>query len=117
MVDHGALTPEVNDPTTNAWGKTVGNAAYVWRSAIGTRPDGSVLFAIGPAMNIQTLAQVMKAGGADEAMQLDINKDRTSFITYGRPGATPSTLTADEFAPANRYLEPSSRDFVDVVPR
>ncbi|WP_228489194.1 phosphodiester glycosidase family protein [Raineyella fluvialis] len=100
------------------WGKTVGNAAAVWRSGVGTRADGSTVVVLGPSMTVGALAQILHDAGAVEAMQLDINKDWTSFITYSHSngGNSPKKLTDDETAAADRYLQPSSRDFVAVMP-
>ena len=72
-------------PTTSVWGKTVGNFAYVWRSAVGVRRDGTVVFIVGPALSVKTLAQIAQEAGAVRAMELDINQDWTNFITYTHP--------------------------------
>ncbi|MGZ6801295.1 MAG: hypothetical protein ACXVGR_15980, partial [Mycobacteriaceae bacterium] len=120
MIDRGSVSPLVHSASTRAWGKTVGNAAYVWRSAVATRTDGADLFVVGPAMSVSTLANVLQAAGASEAMELDINRDWTNFITYThpRPGvAEPHKLTPDMRPNAYRYLNPSTRDFVAVLPR
>jgi hypothetical protein len=120
LVDHGALTPDVGNPSSAVWGKTVGNAAYVWRSAVGVRADGSVVFVVGPALSVRTLANLEHAAGAVRAMELDINKDWTNFLTYSHSasgGVTPSRLTPDEVPNPYRYLQSSSRDFVAVLPR
>jgi len=117
LIDHGVTAPSVNSKVTSDWGKTVGNAAYVWRSAIGVRADGTVVVACGPALSVATLASALQASGAQSAMELDINKDWTSFITYDQPGAVPHRLTPDQIPAANRYLSPSPRDFVAVAPR
>ncbi len=117
LIDHGVIAASVNSSVTADWGKTVGNAAYVWRSGIGVRGDGTVVVASGPALSVATLANALKSAGALNAMELDINKDWTSFITYAQPGAVPHRLTPDQVPAANRYLSPSKRDFVAVVPR
>ena len=118
MIENGRISPLVPDASTDAWGATSGNRSYVWRSAVGVRGDGSVVFVIGSAMDIRSLADVMHAAGAVTAMELDINPSWTSFITYARPAAgqvVPAKLTAAEQASAYRYLQPSSRDFVAVL--
>lgn len=120
LIDHGVVSPLVYSASTRAWGKTVGNAAYVWRSAVATRADGADLFVVGPAMSVSTLAGVLQAAGATEAMELDINRDWTNFITYTHPGpgvAQPHKLTSDMRPNSYRYLNPSTRDFVAVLPR
>lgn len=121
VIDNGVVSPAVSQANAAVWGKTVGNAAYVWRSAIGVRADGSVVFVVGPAMNIATLAGILQDAGAVNAMQLDINPDWTNYITYSHP--SPGTATPTVLPPANpkvnpnRYIQPSSRDFVAVLPR
>jgi Phosphodiester glycosidase len=120
LVDKGQVNPQVDAPdTSTVWGKTVGNKAYVWRTAVGTRADGSVIFIVGPALNVATLASLAKDAGCVEAMELDINTDWTNFIWYSHAGTapTPHKLTADEFPDASRYLSASTRDFVAVLPR
>lgn len=121
VIENGVVSPAVTQASASVWGKTIGNAAYVWRSGIGIRADGSVVFVVGPAMNIASLAGVLHDAGAVNAMQLDINPDWTNYITYTHPSpgtATPSVLPPpNSSVRANRYLQPSSRDFVAVLPR
>ncbi|MHB1008481.1 MAG: hypothetical protein ACYC1E_04380 [Propionibacteriaceae bacterium] len=117
LIDHGVINPSVNSKVTADWGATVGNAAYVWRSGIGVRADGTVVVACGPALSVATLANALQAASAQNAMELDINKSWTSFITYDQPGAVPHRLTPDQVPAADRYLSPSARDFVAVAPR
>lgn len=120
LVDNGKVTHEVSDRSSAVWGRTVGNAAYVWRSALGVRADGSLVFVVGPALSVHTLADLIHAAGAVRAMELDINKDWTNFLLYhhGSGGSvTPDKLTPDEVPNSYRYLQPSSRDFVAVLPR
>jgi hypothetical protein len=120
LVDNGAITPDVNSPTTSTWGATVGNATYVYRSAIGVRKDGSLVFVVGASMSVGTLANIVHDAGAVRAMELDINQSWTNFITYTHPSngvAVPAMLTKDEHPNPYRYLQPSSRDFVAVLTR
>jgi hypothetical protein len=120
LVDHGAITPDVNSTTTSTWGATVGNATYVWRSAVGIRKDGSLVFVVGASMSVKTLANIVHGAGAVRAMELDINQSWTNFITYTHPSngvAVPQMLTKNEHPNPYRYLQPSSRDFVAVLAR
>lgn len=121
VIENGVVSPAVSQANAAVWGKTVGNAAYVWRSGIGVRADGSVVFVVGPALNIATLAGILADAGAVNAMQLDINPDWTNYITYSHPSpgtATPTVLPPENpKVNPNRYLQPSSRDFVAVLPR
>ena len=117
LVDHGRLNPQATaGDDTAVWGKTVGNKAYVWRSAVGTRADGSVVFVVGPALNVETLARLTLDAGCVESMELDINTDWTNYLWYSK-GATPHKLTPDEYPNPKRYLTASTRDFVAVLAR
>ena len=120
LVENGTISPDVNSATTRTWGKTVGNATYVWRSALGVRKDGSLVFVVGASMSVPTLANIVHAAGAVSAMELDINQSWTNFMTYTHPSAgvaVPHMLTSDEHPNPYRYLQPSSRDFVAVSAR
>jgi hypothetical protein len=120
LVDHGVISPNVDSTTTRVWGKTIGNATFVWRSALGVRRDGSLVFVVGDSMSVRTLASVARDAGAVRAMELDINRDWTNFITYTHPSnavAVPRMLTSNERPNPYRYLQPSSRDFVAVLAR
>ena len=120
LVDHGVVNPDVDTTSKSTWGFTIGNKTYVWRSAVGVRRDGSLVFVAGAAMSVRTLANVMHDAGAVRAMELDINPDWTNFMTYTHPHpgvAVPHKLTKDEKPNPNRYLQSSSRDFVAVTAR
>lgn len=120
LVDDARIAPDVNSTTTNTWGKTVGNHMYVWRTALGIRKDGSLVFVVGDSLSVQTLAKIVRDAGAVRAMELDINKAWTNFMTYSHPGRTsavPHMLTPDEDPNPYRYLQPSTRDFVAVFAR
>jgi Phosphodiester glycosidase len=110
----------VYNQTQAAWGLTFTGASYVWRTALGIRQDGSLVFVVGPAMSVRTLATIVHAAGAVRAMELDINPTWTNFMTYRHPSkgvAVPHMLTTDEQPNPYRYLQPSSRDFVAVLAR
>lgn len=120
LIQDGVISREVYHASAATWGSTVGNAAYVWRSAIGVRADGSLISVVGPAMDIGSLANILKAAGAVNAMELDINPDWTNYITYAHPApgeAIPTVLPPpNSNVDPHRYLQPSSRDFVSVLP-
>ena len=120
LVNNGTLAADIDRTTTATWGKTVGNATYVWRTALGIRADGSLVFVAGDALSVRTLATIARDAGAVRAMEMDINKAWTNFITYTHPSpgiAVPHMLTADEQPNPSRYLQPSTRDFVAVLAR
>lgn len=120
LIEKGKISPLVGSTKTNAWGRTVGNASFVWRTGIGVRSDGSIVFVVGPAMDVQTLANVLQHAGAVNAMELDINQDWTNYLTYTHPAsgtAVPKRLGVDTAPNLSRYLHPSTRDFVGVFAR
>jgi len=73
----------------------------------------------GQRVSVYTLAKLLQAAGAVYGMELDINPDWVSFMSYG--GANPANPTPtklwDFVQPANRYFQPSDRDFVSVYSR
>ncbi|MEP7193644.1 MAG: phosphodiester glycosidase family protein [Actinomycetota bacterium] len=120
LVDNGVITPDVDSTTTMTWGATLGNKTYVWRSAVGVRKDGSLVFVVGASMSVRTLANIVHDAGAVRAMELDINPDWTNFMTYSHPNkgeAVPHMLNKDAQPNPYRYLQSSSRDFVAVLSR
>jgi Phosphodiester glycosidase len=120
LVDNGVVSPLVDNLHTPVWGTTWTTGYFLWRTAIGIRADGSLLFAIGPAMTVGSLARIMAAAGAVRAMQFDQNPAWTNFMTYTHPKhdvAVPHMLVDDNTPSPYRYLYPSSRDFVAVQAR
>jgi hypothetical protein len=120
LVDQGVISADVDSTVTSSWGKTIGNPVFVWRTAVGVRADGSLVFVVGNSLSVRTLATIVRDAGAVRAMELDINKAWTNFITYAHPGpqvAVPQMLTPDEQPRPDRYLQPSTRDFVAVFAR
>ncbi|HEY3409289.1 MAG TPA: phosphodiester glycosidase family protein, partial [Propionicimonas sp.] len=118
LIDNGQITDAVTHADSGAFGKTLGDTTYVWRSGVGIRADGSIVTVHGNALSVQTLAQLLLDAGAIRAMQLDINRDWTSYIYYRHtPSFAAVKLTADQVRPADRYLQTSTRDFVAVEAR
>ncbi len=64
------------------WGLTTTNSMYTWRSGIGITKNGNLIYAAGPSLVPQTLAAALKAAGAVDAMQLDINPVWVRFIIF-----------------------------------
>lgn len=112
LVDNGAVAPDVGDNAGHRWGATVGAAKYVWRSGIGVRADGSLIYVAGDRLSASTLAHLLLRAGCMRAMELDINRDWTSFVRYTAAG--PANLLPDMYATPHRYDTPSSRDFISL---
>jgi hypothetical protein len=116
IVNHGHVNPNLSDGPE--WGATLGNAVYVWRSAVGVDRHGNLIYGAAPAQTVGSLARIMIHAGAVRAMELDINSYWPSFITYRVPGAGhPANLLADMVRSPLRYLTPDDRDFFAVYIR
>jgi len=121
IVENGKVPAAVDNNVLTQWGATLGGGYYVWRSGIGITGNGRVIFVYGPALNVRELADLLKRAGAVTAMQLDINPEWMSFMSY-RPGhhphnPTPKNLLPDQMAAPNRYYSLNGRDFTAVFAR
>jgi hypothetical protein len=116
IIEEGRLNPNLSDGPE--WGETVNNAVRVWRSGVGVDRRGNLLYAAANYQTVESLAKILKRAGAVRALELDINEDWTSFISYRHPGgAEPSNLLPEMFRPPERYLTPDERDFFAVYLR
>jgi hypothetical protein len=117
IVDNGQLNPEMREDDTTAFGATLGNNVYVWRSGVGVTADGALVYAGGPAMSIIALARTLQAAGAVRAMEMDINTDWVSAFTYQPNTTLPGNpiegvkLLSGMTHDGSQYLQPNSRDF------
>ena len=121
IVENGQIPADVNSNVLSSWGATLGGGYYVWRSGIGITRDGRVVFVYGPALDVRTLAGLLRRAGAVQAMQLDINPFWMSFEYY-RAGRHPADPVPENLLPtqqqsAYRYYSVYSRDFTAVYAR
>ncbi|MDQ6839095.1 MAG: phosphodiester glycosidase family protein, partial [Actinomycetota bacterium] len=114
IVDEGQVNPKITDNSGNRWGATLGNDLYVWRSGVGITASGALLYAAGPRLSADTLAQLLVRAGAVRAMELDINPSWTIFVHFAATGdgSVPNKLLATMQRPATTYDTPNSRDFI-----
>ena len=119
LIDNGQLSPNLSGDVQTTWGATLGGAYDVWRSGVGVTAKGDLVYVIGNALSVRSLAGLLKTAGAVRAMQLDINYLWTSYMWYTpTPAGTLSPNKVVDFVrPADRYLSPSSRDFFAVYYR
>jgi hypothetical protein len=106
---------------SSGWGAAVGGETVIRRSAIGVDAAGNTLFyALGDSVTAGALARAMKAAGAENAAQLDVNAAYPRFLLYsspksGDPKALPtvsSTLIHDIRYNQREYVgDPETRDF------
>jgi hypothetical protein len=116
IVDNGRLNPALND--SSQWGYTLGNAVRVWRTGAGIDRHGNLIYAAADDQTVTTLAQILQRAGAVRAMQLDINPEWPTLITYTHRGSlTPTKVVPNYQQPATRYLVPDDRDFFAVYRR
>lgn len=116
IVYESRLNPNLSDGPE--WGETVDNAVRVWRSGLGIDGRGNLIYAAADSQTVESLAKILLRAGAVRALELDINEDWTSFISYRRRGADgPSNLLPEMLRPASRYLTPDERDFFAVYLR
>jgi hypothetical protein len=116
IINHGRLSPKLNDST--AWGYTLGNAVRVWRTGVGIDRNGNVIYAAANDQTVTTLARILLRAGAVRAMELDINPEWPTLITYRhRGGLIPTRVVPNYQQAATRYLVPDDRDFFAVYKR
>ena len=116
IIWNGKLNPALNDSTQ--WGFTLGNAVRVWRTGIGIDRHGNLIYAAADFQTVRTLAEILLRAGAVRAMQLDINPEWPTLITYRhRHGLVPTRIVPNYQQPVTRYLVPDDRDFFAVYRR
>ncbi len=114
IVMGGRLNPNLSDGPE--WGATLGNAVRVWRSGLGVDRRGNLIYAAADQQTVGSLAQILRHAGAVRAMELDINYEWVSFISYGqRAGRLPTKLLFGIDHGGTRYLVPDDRDFFAVL--
>jgi hypothetical protein len=115
MVD-GSIS-QVQDESQSKWGwvwQGVGSGKnLVWRSSIGVRADGTIVYCIGPVLSAKSLADMMVRAGAVRAMPLDMNSAYANGFLYG-PYAPGKRIDPNIYREPDRFWAPSERDFVAV---
>lgn len=110
-------TNAANDKSV--WGPvTKGESPRQWRSAVGQRADGSIVYVIGSNMNAKELGDALVKGGAQRAMVLDMNNLWPSGAIFTSKGSgTPkcSKLDPADGNSCDQYTHSSKRDSFQFV--
>ena len=124
IVDGGKPVAGLNAADNTRWGATLGGAALVWRSGMGIRKNGSIVYVGGPAMTITALADLLAKAGCLRAMELDINTDWVNYVTFNPPVGQPasaangSMLIGSMSGGTSRYFQTWwTRDFFTMSAR
>jgi hypothetical protein len=120
IVDGGRLVDGLDSNAGNRWGRTVGNALYVWRSGVGVDAQGRLIYVASKGLTVKTLAALLQRAGAVRAMELDINYSWVTFNSFHHNpdgSLTGTKLLSNMKKSANRYLQPDARDYFAVVAR
>jgi hypothetical protein len=112
IVDHG--TSQVSNGNDNVqWGATTDKESLAWRSALGVRKDGSLVYVGSPYLSAAALADVMVRAGVQRAMVLDMNNWWTAGFYFrhdksGKPLCRKLDPAIQEGC--DRFLQPYKRD-------
>jgi Phosphodiester glycosidase len=114
LVDGGTVNPTCSSDSSPIWGYTVGNDAYVPRTALGVRADGSLIFVNSPAVSVCSLGQLLKSAGVVRGMELDINYDWSIgyYFTHDHGQVQSHVSRPTQSKGPDHYFSPQSRDFV-----
>jgi hypothetical protein len=116
LVEGGTLDARLaHEDTARLWGAAIGGQRDIRRTALGLDSTGRTLFfGIGEWVWARDLALAMKAAGAVDVAELDINWSYTRFLLYDRstPPKVVSTLIEKVEYSKDGYLsKPAPRDF------
>ncbi len=123
LIENGVITAETGKLTL--WGLSVANEVYLYRSGLGIRPDGKLVYVVGKPLSAYTLARALQEAGAVYAMQLDVDEFHVVFITYDvKPGKAdePPTVEGKKLRGDMRgfdglFLRPFQLDFFYLTRR
>lgn len=119
IVDKGQS--KVSSATDNiVWGATTDKESLAWRSAIGERPDGSIVYVIGEYLSAQGLADTLVRAGVERAMVLDMNLYWSAGFTFKhKKDGTPICKKLDPAISdgCDRFLNRYKRDSFQFLAR
>jgi hypothetical protein len=120
LVEQGEIQPALlGGEKPRRWGMSESGGVDIRRSAVGVLPGGrTLIYGLGEWITPRQMAEAMRAAGAVDAAQLDVNWSYTRFLLYGPParaGEPPEvkeTLVPKIKHGARQYVaKPADRDF------
>lgn len=118
IVDHGVS--KVKDPGSFTWGATTHGETFAWRSAIGERADGSIVYIGSPGLSAQTMADTLIGAGVQRAMVLDMNNWWVAGFYFGHDASGAPVchkLDPNIQEGCDRFLQRYKRDSFQVLAR
>jgi Phosphodiester glycosidase len=100
------------------WGATTHGESLAWRSALGQRADGSLVYIGSPGLSAQTMASTLVSAGVVRAMVLDMNNWWVAgFYFSHQPNGTPvcAKLDPNIAEGCNRFLARYKRDSFQIL--
>ena len=118
LVEKGQLNPRLpSEMRTRKWGAAVGGDREIRRSAVGLDATRRTLFyGFGDWVTATGMAEAMKAAGAIDVAQLDVNWSYTRFYLFEHPPGKPPRIRETpipklKFNPKRYITKKSYRDF------
>ena len=122
LVEQGQRHPDLKSRYKTSWGAVVNGTTVIRRSALGVSEDGRTLyFGMGDGLTARSLADGMRAAGAFDVAQLDINHAFPRFVLFDKINAklqaTSALCSGFSYSPQDYVTEPKKRDFFFVTRR
>jgi hypothetical protein len=112
LINKGTINPLTQDGA--AWGGTILNSVYTWRSGIGITDHGTLIYAAGSSLTALTLGEALHAAGTVMAMQTDSNPFWVRAFLYNRDAhgmLNIVKLNPAMYGTGTEYLYGTQRDF------
>jgi len=116
IVDHGKS--QVDAGQNFDWGATTHGETYAWRSALGQRADGSLVYIGSPGLSAQSMAATLVSAGVQRAMVLDMNNWWVAgfYFTHDSTGAPVCAKLDPNIAEGcDRFLNRYKRDSFQIL--
>ena len=120
IVDKGKSQVADSDIWWKWGGPSVRGATLTWRSAVGVREDGSIVYAAGPSLSASALADALIRAGVQRAMVLDMNGWWSAGYTFKHNDK--GALVCKKIQPempneCHRFLDGFMRDSFQILSR